>query len=840
MKKHPRGPGTRDRGPRTGDRGLRTEDRAEGRFSGPWLPLVLLLFIGSGTAALIYEIVWFQLLQLVVGSSAVSLGVLLGTFMGGMCLGSLLLPRLISPRHHPLRVYAWLELGIGVIGILVLFLMPLIGGLYTAWGGYGLQGFLLRGIVSAVCLLPPTLLMGATLPAVARRVETTPAGVAWMGFFYGGNIAGAVFGCLLAGFYLLRVYDVATATYVAAAINTAVAAISLSLAAVTTHTAESLPEPAPARSGTLESVSSPRGRVIYVVIALSGLCALAAEVLWTRQLGLLFGGSVYTFSIILAVFLIGLGIGSTGGSFLAKTIADPGLALGWCQMLVAAAIAWTAYLLAESLPFWPIAPSISSIWFNFHLDLTRAFLALFPAAALWGASFPLALAAAAAKGQDPGRLVGGVYAANTVGAIIGALATSLLLVAWIGSQHAQQLLIALATIAALLLLVPRAAAAAAAARFRFAVLLLVAGVLALTLIATSPPVSPWLVAYGRFAPGWVGIGDIIYVGEGVHSSVAVSRAPDGGLKYHASGKVQASSEPQDMGLQRMLGHLTTLVPASPRSVFIIGYGAGVTTGAVAIDPRVEHVTIAEIEPLVPEVVSRYFSEFNENVANNPKVQVRIDDGRHYLLTTDEKFDAVTTDLVDPWVKGTAALFTREFFEGVKQRLNSGGIMTMFVQLYETSPEAVKSEVATFFDVFPNSAIFGNTRQGRGYDMVLVGQVEPLRIDVDEMERRLSSPEYARVKESLRSIDIASALELLATYAGRPSDLSPWLQQATINRDRDLRLQYLAGIGMNMFQNEKIYADLLAYRRFPENLFFGSEERMQALWEAGGGERVESR
>jgi spermidine synthase len=266
----------------------------------------------------------------------------------------------------------------------------------------------------------------------------------------------------------------------------------------------------------------------------------------------------------------------------------------------------------------------------------------------------------------------------------------------------------------------------------------------------------------------------------------------------------------------------------------------VTTGAVAIDPLVERVTIAEIEPLVPAVVSKYFSELNEDVASNPKVQVRIDDGRHYVLTTNEKFDAVTTDLVDPWVKGTAALFTREFFEGVKQRLNPGGVMTMFVQLYETSPEAVKSEVATFFDVFPNSAIFGNTRQGRGYDMVLVGQAEPLRIDVDEMERRLSRPEYARVKESLRSIDIASAVGLLATYAGRPSDLSQWLQQAPINRDRDLRLQYLAGMGMNMFQNEKIYADLLAYRRFPDDLFFGSEQRLQALWEAGGGERVESR
>ena len=132
------------------------------------MPLLLVLFIGSGCAALIYEIVWFQLLQLVIGSSAISMGVLLGTFMGGMCLGSLLLPRLISPKQHPLRVYAALELGIGIIGLLLLFGMPLIGGVYFAWAGSGVGGLYVRGIIAAVCLLPPTFLIGATLPAVAR------------------------------------------------------------------------------------------------------------------------------------------------------------------------------------------------------------------------------------------------------------------------------------------------------------------------------------------------------------------------------------------------------------------------------------------------------------------------------------------------------------------------------------------------------------------------------------------------------------------------------------------------------------------------------------------------
>src|SRR5205809_507501 len=195
-----------------------------------YLPALLLLFVGSGCAALIYEIVWFQLLELVIGSSAVSMGVLLGTFMGGMCLGSFLLPRLVSPATHPLRVYGWLEIGIGIMGLLILFGMPIVGGAYTAWAGSGVVGILLRGVAAGICLLPPTLLMGATLPAIARWVEQTPDGVAWLGFFYGGNTAGAVVGSLLAGFYLLSFYDISVSTYVAVAINLVVAGLAMLLA----------------------------------------------------------------------------------------------------------------------------------------------------------------------------------------------------------------------------------------------------------------------------------------------------------------------------------------------------------------------------------------------------------------------------------------------------------------------------------------------------------------------------------------------------------------------------------------------------------------------------------
>jgi spermidine synthase len=736
--------------------------------------LLLLLSFGSGAAALIYEIVWFQLLELVIGSTAVSLAILLATLMGGMCLGSLILRRLN---------YAVIELAIGVLGILVLMLMPLVHGVYAA----------------VACLLPPTLLMGATLPALARQVEKT----SWLGFLYGANIVGAVIGCLLSGFYLLRVHDVAIATYVAAAINVTVAVVAFAFLR-------------PLADAPIQTERS-RDTTIYIVIALSGLCALGAEAIWTRTLSLLFGASVYTFSIIVAVFLVGLGLGTAIGSTLSRTLARPRVALGWCQLLASGAIAWTAFSLDASLPYWPINPSLStSIWFNFELDIARACWALLPPTLLWGASFPLALAAAS-NGRNSSKLFAGVYAANTLGAIIGALGASLLLIWWIGSQHAQQVLIALSAIAGLILL-PREWVAAAA----------IGGLS----IYSVPPISKPLIAYGRYAATWVNKSDIVYAGEGVNSSVAVASFPNNIFTFHVAGKIQASNVPRDMRLQRMLAHLTTLAAANPLSVLVIGCGAGITAGAVSIDPKVQRVTIVEIESLVPRAASTYFSEPNFDVLHSPKVQLRIDDGRHYLLTTNEKFDGITVDPLDPWVKGAANLYTKEFLEAMKQHLNPGGTVTMYIQLFETDLDAVKSSVATFFEVFPNGTIWGNPYQGQGHDMVLLGQVDPLRIDLDKMEERVGYRDpSSKVPQSLADVGMNSPVDLFATYAGRALDLKPWLTGSAINRDRNLRMQYLAGFGLNLDDSAAIYAGMLAYRRFPEELFISTEGRVDSLREA---------
>jgi spermidine synthase len=782
------------------------------------IPLLLVLFIGSGCAALIYEIVWFQLLQLVVGSSAVSLGVLLGTYMGGMCLGSLLLPRYVSARTHPLRVYAIIEGGIGICGLVVLWILPLLSHLHAAIGGDGLLGFLTRALIAGVCLLPPTLLLGASLPAIARYVESSSRGVSWLGYFYGGNIAGAVCGCLFAGFYLLRVYDMPTATYVAVAINAAVAWLSYRLSTRARY------EPTPPADPPPGKASSAR-RSVYVAIGLSGLTALGAEVVWTRLLSVMLGATVYTFSIILAVFLAGLGLGSGIASHLARQTKGPRVALGVCQLLLAAAIAWTAYTLADALPNWPIDPLLArSAVFNFQVDIMRCMWAVFPAACLWGASFPFALAAAAERSKDSGTLAGSVYFANTFGGVLGALAFSVILIPWIGTQDCQRLLMVLATISALIIFAPMARSAGV----RGAVAAVASLVGVVWMIANIAPV-PWLaIAYGRRMILQTNPGRVLYVGEGRNYSVAISEPPDGNRYFHVAGKVEASTDPYDMRLQRMLGQIPALFHPGPKSVLVVGFGAGVTAGSFVLDPTIEKITICELEPLVPPAAAEYFQKENYDVKNDRRTTIKYDDARHFILTSKDKFDIITSDPIHPWVKGTSPLYSREYFELVKQHLRPGGIVTQWVPLYESNLATVKSELATFFDVFPNGTVWGSTVNGQGNDVVLLGQVEPLNLNVDALEDRWSRPEYARVAQSMGAVNFHNATDVLATYAGRASDLTRWLAGADINEDMSLRLQYLAGMSLNVDEPDSIYTQMLTYRRFPRDLFTGTEQRVRTL------------
>jgi spermidine synthase len=654
--------------------------------------------------------------------------------------------------------------------------------------------------------------------------------MSFMGLLYGANTMGAVIGALLAGFVLLRLFNVAAATSVAVGLNLLVAVMAFGMAR---------PNGVAISQGVVsDQVPQDTGRLapIYATVALSGFCALGAEVIWTRLLSLMLGGTTYTFSMILAVFLLGLAVGSGAGALLASRTLRPGSLLSICQLLLVGGISWAAFMLACSLPYWPLNPNSSrSIWLDFQVDLLRCMWALFPATCLWGASFPLALAALAGEKGDPARLVGRLYFANTAGAILGAISFSLILIVKIGTQHSQQLLMVICALSGLLIPTMRLLSNShrnepypPSFGVRQWAPYLSAGIIAGCLALAVPSVRWDLIAYGRYLPMKTDLGKVLFFAEGMNASVAVTELDTGVRNFHVSGKIEASTDQQDMRLQRMLGHLPALFHPDPRSILVVGCGAGVTAGSFLTHPGVQSLVLCEIEPIIPKAVALYFGEENYDVVQDPRVQFVSDDARNFLFTTRQKFDVITSDPIHPWVKGAAALYTREYFECCRKRLKPGGMVTQWVPLYESDLPTVKSEIATFFEVFPHGTIWSNENLGEGYDLVLLGQAEPLELDVAEVQQRLGRADHLAVAKSLRDVGIRSAFSLVATYAGQASDLHPWLRNAAINHDRDLRLQYLAGLGLNHNSADFIYSDLTRYRRFPEEIFVGSNLWNDAL------------
>jgi spermidine synthase len=807
--------------------------------NGPAQPMrthtvLLLLFTASGCAALVYEIVWFHLLRLVIGASALSLGILLASFMGGMFLGSLLLARVVPVAVHPLRVYALIEIGIGAFGVVLPFVLPAVRAVYIGLFGHGVAGIALRGVVAALLLLPPTALMGATLPAVARRYRGHHGGTSALAELYGANTLGAVLGCLLTGFYILPNWDILVATGIAAALNFAIGVTALRLSRRTEDDDQASAEPEPQVAAGVDA------RTIYQVAALSGLTALGAQVAWTRLLALLFGGTIYTFAIILAIFLGGLGVGSTLAAFYLKRGHDPRRLLAASQLALVPAIVYAAFMIAKIIPY-TATLRVVPIGTLHVLHVIRCFEVIFPAAVLWGMSFPLALAAVRDADADRGRSSGNVYAANTLGAIGGSLLTSLVLIPTWGTRLAQQVFVALAACSAALMYASLRRAAAnepntpqanpdekaqgKPKRTRLDLLADLPWPAAIAGALLVPALPPQFQAIGRYIWTLNERDKFPYVVEGVASTVAVRESVNNRY-YHVAGKVEASTDHLDMRLQRLLGHLSALAHPHPESVLVVGLGAGITAGTFIVHPEVKRIVICEIEPAVLPAASRFFSQENHSVLSDERVQVVNDDARHFLATTDEKFDIITSDPIHPWVRGNSVLFSQEYYAIVKDKLNRGGIATQWVPLYETSEKAIQIQMRTFIDAFPDGTVWNSQPDAKGYDVVLLGQVEPLIIDMGAVQKRIDDNEA--LKKSLAHVKLGSALDIFASYGTRGRDLGPWLGDTPVNRDFSLKLEYISGLAFNLQVADEIYANMIKGRTLPDDLLTGPAEMTSQL------------
>jgi spermidine synthase len=781
-----------------------------------------MLFFASGASALVYEVVWLHLLRLVIGASAPSLGILLASFMGGMFLGSFFLSRLVPRSYDPIRVYAWLEIGVGCFGLLLPLVLPFARSIYVGVVGYGPLGIAIRAAVAGVLLLPPTALMGATLPAIARLFAAKERSMSGLATLYAANTVGAVAGSVVTGFYLLPRWDVMVASCVAAAVNFAIGAVALRIARGNVRVED------PAHDETAGPIS---GRAVYAVAALSGMTALGAQVVWTRLLALLFGATTYTFAIILAVFLGGLGLGSVLAAAALRRGHDSRELLAASQLALVAALTYAAEMIAKVIPYTSPA-RVTPIEVVHVLHTQRCIEVILPAAILWGASFPLALAAAARAERDTGRSSGHVYAANTAGAIVGALFASFVAIPTWGTRGAQQILTALAGASAAIMYFsihlrdanepkPRAS------RVSPGLLAAIALPVALVAARVIPGLPPRFQAQGRYIWTFRDADTFPYVEEGVASTVAVSQKDDQ-RAFHVAGKVEASTIPADMRLQRLLGHLTALAHPRPESVLVVGLGAGVTAGSFVVHPEIKRIVICEIEPRVVPAARDYFSEQNHAVIDDPRVTIVHDDARHFLATTREKFDLVTSDPIHPWVRGNSVLFSREYYAIVKRRLAPGGIATQWVPLYETSERAIKIQMRTFMDAFPNGTVWNSEETGKGYDVVLLGHVERPRFDLGAVQRRID--ENPALAKSLAEAKLASAVDLFATFGIGAGELAPWLADTPVNDDFSLKLEYISGLAFNLQAADSIYASMVRTRRYPEGLFVGPPDAERQLRE----------
>ncbi len=798
-------------------------------------PVLAVLFGLSGCAALIYEVIWLHLLRLVIGCSSFSLGILLACFMGGMGLGSLLAPRLVSVKSHPLRMYAWLEMGIAGMGLGLVYLSPQIHVLYQWLTAVGIFGQWAKVVIGAGFVIVPAFFMGATLPIVAQWLQDEKQPAASLGALYATNILGGVTGCLLTGFVILRYWDVLMGTYMAMTLNITVALLSWRLAS--THPMR--PERARQTRDGDTALGPAALPFLACVVACSGFTALGAAVVWTRLLGLILGGTIYTFSIILAVYLAGLSLGSTIGAALTTRVKHPLLALGVFQGIL------VLTLPSAAGHFGAVSNPMDFIWNGLLRaepkglgDTLCAMWIVVPSTLCWGATFPLALAALRRQATGLGRCVGLLGAANTGGAVVGALLTSFWLIPTHGTQITQRVFVVCSTGVALAVV---AVGARQCARDPGPPgrgdgnrrLSLGGSVLAMLLIVglgihgtlRTPKVSQDLLAHARVSVRKEGT--VLYCDEGVHSPVLV-KSWEGDIRtLHISGKVVASNELEEMRLQRLLGHIPQLLHPNPKSVLIIGLGTGVTAGTFVVDPRIEHITICELEPTVRGAAEAFFSDVNHDVLTDPRTRLVYDDARHFLATARQKFDIIAADPIHPWVRGAAALYSQEFYALCKQHLTEHGVVSQWLPLRSMDEAAVKSETVTLFGAFDRATLWHTGHFKSRRHMIICGSLAPVPVDVRATERWLQqNPAF---RQSLDALQLSSISDLLSLYSGQKRDLGPWLQDAVVNRDWAMRLEHLAGRAFTYRLSEEIFETITGYRVFPENVFVNVPRTAEALW-----------
>ncbi|HEX5887513.1 MAG TPA: fused MFS/spermidine synthase [Pyrinomonadaceae bacterium] len=757
-------------------------------------------FVLSGATGLIYEILWARMLGLVFGATTLAVSTVLAAFMGGLALGSALAGRLAPRIRKPVSAYGWMEIAIAVYALLVPFLFHAVDDLYAQIWQRLQPGFftftLLRFALSCLLLLVPTTLMGATLPvlsaALLRAAGHDSNSVTRL---YACNLVGAIVGTLAAGFVLLPAFGVRTTIIIAAGINIVVGVIALGLQRRDFEDVPSRIDTELRERAEMTGVDSSRFW-LFAAFA-SGFVTISTQVSWTRILTMIIGSSTYAFSIVVALFLIGL----AGGAWLVgrkDRAARLRPAIMVVEVITAVSLVLSLFVL-NKIPALLINLGmrfqVSSWGGLLALQIVSATLLILVPALLMGMVMPLVLVWASNQIAAVNR-VGRSYAVNTVGAITGAFVAGFVLIPKTSIRFT--LLLAAATCLLVAVLAYRPVGEGLQPLVRRSVAIGLMPVLVIVLFILAPRMNLADLSIGAYdslvrelaqtreiavdnaqASG-SNVRELLMFREGPTATVSVRRDQDT-VSMAINGRTNASDSIYDMPTQVMLGQLPLLIAPKQDNGLIIGYATGITVGSMLQSP-IKSVTCVELEPTTVEA-SEFFNHVNNRPLDDPRTKLIIDDARTYLRVTRDRYDIIVSEPSHPWVPGVANLFTQEFFELGRSRLSEQGIFVQWVQIYQLSTESLRSVLATYHKVFPHVLMFRVGGSSRGKDLLLVGSNQPLNIDRlparcdDELMRK----EQARV-------NFQPAVDIKSWFVCDETKLGPAVAGARINTDDNMYIE----------------------------------------------------
>ena len=755
--------------------------RAAAPAPAPSTAKLAALLVVSGAASLVYEVVWARKLSWFLGADVYAVSVVLAAFFGGLGIGSAVCGRRVDRSTAPLRLYAGLELATALVGlglIPVLDHLPEASLAMPAWLPHlPWLSTLAHWSCAFVLLLVPTTLIGGTFPVVSRAaVRRTDEVGTRVGWLYTANTVGALLGTVLAGFVLMRWLGIDRSLVAAAAANLCAAAYAWHLAAQTRGAATT-----DSRLPPIDTV--PRRRLVALLAAGSGFIALASEVLWTRAIiQVLASTHAYAFTVVLATYLLGIALGS---ALLSRRMPPPAAAWGWfvATQAAAALLTVTALLLLRpgvEIILGHVAPALQQ-WSGslavgfFTKTVVLAACILLPATIAGGASFPLLVDLACGSVAHLGARVGWLYAANTAGGIAGSLAGALLLLPWLGLQRS------LYACAALNLVLGLAAwrHAAAGARRRTG--------WALAVAATGVGAVVWLVpaAYMIAVATRIMEGSLLFFREDARGTVAVMREPFLGRSFNrllVDGVSNSGDQLPSQRYMRLQTHLPVLLHGPPvERVLVICFGTGITYDASFRHPEIGSRRCVELSPAVL-AAAPLFAAANHSVATRPDADIRIADGRAFLLSDDERYDVITLEPPPPIARGVVNLYSKEFYELCRRHLRPGGMMAQWVPLTTQNLETTRMLMRTFQDVFPHTTLWSTEL----HETMLLGTLEPLRIDVRAVSEQMAAPALAR---SLGEVGIRNAAQLFATFLMDESAVRAFTAGVDLVTDDRPRIEY---------------------------------------------------